>query len=753
MKVTPINIAEAVIEPFWNSDLYSLDSFNITADDALGFRIYPGWCSLPYEWAGRAPDGHIFTMEKDYVSRSQDGLSIAGYDTLILSAMAPEHAVVSLSAVTESGTFTFESEPFGLYKRELPLKLEGSYLKSIRITLSYHGDGSMGWFNWLGLASSALLPVYLNKFEHFDADWEGLLLPPDTDVSFKPRYGIFFDSDDLLAMRKRYSDALNKGARSPFVPVGYANFYTPERFIKEFVNFWDDTRYCRERDTGKELIRYGVKAAMLGVLEQDKEMLRLAARYAMSILQCDNWDDGMICRFPVGAWEHRCFVQSLCLYDLVFIYDLAWEYFTKPGKELLFRRIVEEGLAAIDYTTFKHEYIFSMNQLIWFSHGRMAAYALISKEFPRTKDYMRIAYNEIVENLEKSVLPDGGYVEGPTYFNCVGNNGGQALHAYARAEGMDISTLIPQNVKNSASFADVLASTDETFDMIPICDARPTISHEHLSFMAYILPDSRWCDIFVKAVRNAGGMPETYFGLYAQDKIPAPTGSFKPFVMLPDMKVAASEREYDGKRVKLFFMGNRAGAGHTHEDKGSFVLEFAGHTFACDPGTCDYSSPYSILYKYCDRHNMLVPNARVGRAAPDSPCDQDIMPEGHGDEQQCSLFLPAGLAFPHHYKYWNRTIESPAPNQFTISDDYELLPDCGCDGVSFYWNTTLPVKREGNTFIITAPTGEAIVTVPEGLTAELETLDLFGGGKQMRIAVLNTANAAKMSIRVELRTL
>ena len=48
----------------------------------------------------------------------------------------------------------------------------------------------------------------------------------------------------------------------------------------------------------------------------------------------------------------------------------------------------------------------------------------------------------------------------------------------------------------------------------------------------------------------------------------------------------------------------KAGAGHNHEDKGSFVLEFAGETFAMDPGTCDYSNPLAEILSHCERHNM-----------------------------------------------------------------------------------------------------------------------------------------------------
>jgi hypothetical protein len=41
------------------------------------------------------------------------------------------------------------------------------------------------------------------------------------------------------------------------------------------------------------------------------------------------------------------------------------------------------------------------------------------------------------------------------------------------------------------------------------------------------------------------------------------------------MGLTASTRQFNGNTVKLLVMANVAGASHNHEDKGSFVLEFA----------------------------------------------------------------------------------------------------------------------------------------------------------------------------------
>ena len=72
---------------------------------------------------------------------------------------------------------------------------------------------------------------------------------------------------------------------------------------------------------------------------------------------CGNWDDGFICRFPGGPFDHRCFVQSLCACEMAGILDLADECFTDVGRDFLLRRLAEEAIDAIQFNTWKYDYI------------------------------------------------------------------------------------------------------------------------------------------------------------------------------------------------------------------------------------------------------------------------------------------------------------------------------------------------------------------------------------------------------------
>lgn len=750
MQMIPINCAETVFEPFWDPELRELDQWDIQLNKNTGTSIDKNWwCSVNFEWQNSQDGDLVLVMQRQY----GEGLEISRYDRLILSAVLPEGCSVKLDTDTDGGPCSMESNPFGQEKREIFLELpKCNQLYSLKISVvAVQSASGMGWFNWVGLQDSQHLEDHFRQFRQYDSEWQGSLNPLGTPLSFVPHYGIFLSPAELEKMRDFYNERLREGASNPFrLGTDGEILHDPEACIKDYVNT-SDNRYCRERDYGYILLQNGMNFAILGLLEKNAEYLRLAARYAMSLLACTNWDEGFICDFPAGSWEHRCFMRANCCYELVFIYDAAWEYFTPAARTRVFRRIAEEGLSLINYTTWRHEYIFHNNQLSLFSKGRMAAYSLLSKEWPRVEGYMEIAYEELIENLNSIILPDGGFVEGPAYFAAVVESAGKALDLYARAKGTKLQEIVPERLLESFRFVDALESTDVQQDMIPICDARPdVISQSALAFWSLLLPESRWPKVFDKSVARNGGLANDFFALLVQSMQLPCLAKEQAFVSLKEMKLVASRRDLNGKPVKLTVMGNPAGAGHTHEDKGSFVLEYAGQTFAMDPGSCVYGSIYSMIYKHCQRHNMLVPAGRAERVFAQSPCMQDIVINASGDEQSFHAEINAGHAFPEFYRSWKRTIVSDSPDEIRVIDEYALKEETGCNRVEFLWNTTLPVENLGDRVRIQGENGKVELVVPENCCCEIRTLPLFGGEKQSQIAIVQEGLQGILSIQIHL---
>ena len=178
-----------------------------------------------------------------------------------------------------------------------------------------------------------------------------------------------------------------------------------------------------------------------------------------------------------------------------------------------------------------------------------------------------------------------------------------AVH-YARARGKDFAAIIPDSMRRTAPFAEALSSTDSGADVIPIRDGRPQMEQEAVALMASLLPQSQWVSSFHKSLARSGGLAETVLAWQLSKSVPAQDPQRKPFVFLPIMGVMSSVRKLGADEVKLFIVGNKAGAGHTHEDKRSFVLEFAGETLALDPGACDCANLLSFTQTIQDSDDM-----------------------------------------------------------------------------------------------------------------------------------------------------
>ncbi len=735
MQVKPINEAEAIIDPFWDPVLSELSSWSIESGAKHGLAVRQNWCWVSFEWARRPDAGPAFRMRRIF------GVDCGDYDRLVLSVMAPENAVVRIIADTDRGLLRLDAQPAGIMKKELALDLKGAMrLEAVTIEVEAGSDGiAQGWFNWLGLQHSGRLEHMLKTRTSWDTLWDKYLKDESFIPRFTPSYGLMLNTKELDALRRRHEVLVHEGKASPFIAAAAAaQAAHPEMMIHDFVNFWGDSRYNRERDHGKFIFNHGLNAAVAGHLLRDKNLLRLAARYAMTIGMCKNWDDGFLCRFPGGIFEHRCFVQSLCAYEVAGILDLAGECFTDLGRDFLLRRLAEEAIGAIQYNTWKYDYIFDCNQLAWFTPGRMLALGVLNCEWKHVRPYLDIAYHELCESLERTILSDGGYVEGPDYFRCVGRDAGLGFYYYSRSTGRSMAELVPATMKRCGDFGELVASEDGAQDVIPFCDALPLHDLISQAIMATVSPTSAWARMLRTTIARNNGLPvNAVFGPVhppamadnaiawglADHLVSAPSEPL-PFVSLPDMGPLASHRKLGGHWVKLFIQGNKAGAGHTHEDKGSFVLEFAGDTFAMDPGKCDYGHPLAYVLKHCERHNMLVPYGLSMRTAPQCPLMHDVKPRGVGDAISFHAEIDTSPGWETYYRYWHRKWDSPTPNIMTVTDDYELAAG---DGVEFYWQTRLPVSLAGSTAVIIGQQGRVEVEAPEGCTWRVDELPLLAG--------------------------
>jgi hypothetical protein len=733
-RPVPINMAEAIIEPFWSPDLSGFAQWTVRPGLEHGLKIKQNWSAVDFEWASKPTQGPALHMSRAF------NIDSRGYDRLLVRLTAPKQSVLHILAITELGRHSYTSKPESENGTEHVLELQGARLIKIltlEIRAQAEGPGT-GWLRWIGLQNSEQLARYHARWDYSQMQWDAHIKDARQISSFKPRYGIFLNDEELAGFRAQHQEAIKTEGQSRYTQeVLAARACNPEEGVHEFVNSGGAKRsHSRVRDQFQAPLSGSPDLAIAGLVLQDAEALRMAARYALCLALSEHWDTGFMSHLPGSPWEDRAFRRSYTAEDIAMILDLAGAAFTDTGRNYLMRRLAEEGVGPINYVAWRHEYIFHCNQLAYFNTGRMYAYLVLEQAWPRVKPYTDLAYKDAVNNLGNVIQADGGSLEGPGYFNPIARENYKAIKYYARSRNQVLSELIPKVLKMTAQYAAVVSSTTAD-DVIPVCDSGAYFRSDTLSVLTQLMPQSHWTSMYNKLLLREGKPP------LAQTGPPLPA-----YIALPDTGYLASHRSWQGQPVKLLIMGHKAGADHTHEDKGSFVLEFAGQTFALDLGICDYDDPIHAVYKHCQRHNMLVPVGLPERAHPQRPLPVDVKPTGHGDETVFHARIDATPGWGAYYRKWHRSWDSPSPDTLIIRDEYALAQG---KAVAFYWQTRLPVQQQGQSVLIEGKAGKAIIEVPSDCTIHIDRLALAEGQAHHRIAIYKTGAQGILELRIHLR--
>lgn len=728
MRLTPINSAEAVFAPFFDERLGELAGWTADAPGALGHKLTQSWAFVIINWERPAADGLVLRLRRRF-----DALDCSAYDRVLITINLPEDSVISIAAETDAGPRFRTGTPCGATRHEEWLALDGAKrINALTVKVrNPHAAAGSGWLLWFGLQSTARLPFHLAQWQGYDEQWDKYLQPPDFEPTFEPTYGLMINAGELAAVRRDFANS--EVTRELRVVAGMARQVRPESLIRENINFWNFTGFRRERDMGGTLtMHHGPFAAQAGVLWKDKALCRLAARFAMSLVHCDHWEDVFFAFMRGSNWDQRGFVQSIGVIDCAIILDLCGEWFTPLGRDLVLRRIATEGHGAMCHASWWWEYMYHTNQIAWITPARIYGLLILEQTMParhenyplptasRVAPHTDIAWANLQDNLSKAMLPDGGYVEGASYFTWVARQAAFSALLYGRGRGQDARQLVPPQLFRTDRLAEMLYSTDEGQDVLLTGDAACAVG-EGLAFLAWLMPASHWVTIYRKSLRRAGAAT-MLMALRLDREIPATGPVLAPFLEMADLGYMASVRRLGPEWVKLFVLGNKAGGDHQHEDKGSFILECAGDSFAFDFGVMDYANPVTDLLKQCQRHTMLTPWSDDERPKPKNPIHADVKPHGSGDAARFHATMDATPGWEGWFKQWHRTWDSPQPGTLIVTDDWAVERG---HGAIFHWTTRLPIRLEGRRAIIQGRRARAELLLPDGVEATVEVLPLM----------------------------
>jgi len=726
MRLIPINTAEAIFEPFFDGNINDLAHWTIDAPGAAGISHVQSWAFVIVSWTRPAPDGLVLRLHRRF-----ENLDCSRYDRLLACLNLPEESVITISAETDAGPLRRTGEPIGATRREEWLPLDGAkriLALTIEVRHPVQATGS-GWLLWLGLHHTGRLVDHLAQWDGYDEKWDKYLQPPEFEPTFKSSYELMISHDELETVRQQFATdtAITRELRAV---ADIALRMRPESLIGENMNFWDTNMLRRERDIGKMISIHGSNAAQAGLLWKDKTLCRLAARFALSIACCEHWEGIFFAHMQGSSWDQRGFIASIATWDCALVLDLCGEWFTPVGRELILRRLASEAHGSMCQASWWWEYMYYTNQMAWISPSRIYGLLVLEKTMPARSDphplppsrvapHTDLAWDNLQENLSHALLPDGGYLEGPMYFTWTARQAAIGSHLYTRARGKSVRDLVSPALLKTHRFAEMLLSTDDHRDMIAICDAS-FVSGEGVAFLAWLMPDSHWVTIYRKQLKRAGSAPLLLALRYASE-VPEHGPELSPFLDMPDNGLMCSVRKLGGEYVKLFLMGNLAGGGHQHEDKGSFILECAGDSFTFDFGVVDYANPVTDLLKQAQRHNMLTPWCETERLKPQKPMLVDVKPRGHGDATSFHATMDLAAGWNGWYEKWQRVWESPSPDIVVITDEWTVNRG---EGVIFHWTTPLPMCIEGDHVVIEGRRAFARLRIPAGVEAEIEQLPL-----------------------------
>lgn len=736
LAVQPINVAEALIEPFYEGHLSGFESWDIDVCEACDISIRETFITgTQINWQRGTDERPVVRMSRAFdVPLGNLG---ARYDRLLLHASLPTGSRLRLIADTDAGPRVLEREALEGLNREYTLDLEEAQ-RITGITLEIHADRdapAAARLGWLGLQNTDRMDELMAYFHRFDERWQGYLQHPRHRPEFEPHLGVFITSDELAALRERHAAYVAEHGESPLADLReWVMSVTPEETIRQYAG--GPGRFGRDRGISQRgLSQRMAEGAVAALILEDAELLRRTARYAMSVAMIEHWDQSHFSTVPGSVHDHRAFFHSKITEGLSIILDAAGELMTPHARKYLLRRIANDGVHWITYNAWRYEYIHRMNQLAWFSDGWMAGYAVMAPEMPRVVPYADLAYQSLADSMSGVILPDGGYEEGPAYFATVVGHGGEGLYYYSRLKDQSLQEVTPEALQETADFAEVIRSTDRDQDFIPFADSWKRFQKNAGAFMAALLPDSAWVSIYRKSSPRDGSFPTAPMAMALEPLIPETGPEPRPFVQLGTMGLTSSTRKLGGHWVKLLLVSNKDKASHNHEDKGSFVLEFAGQTFAADGAQVGYNNPQAELMKHAQRHNMLLPIGLERRPAPTS--DVGVMPDAEGDETSFSATMDMSPRWPGIYDKWVRTFASPRPDRLIVTDEYALAddgPGAAGTGAAFRWTTFLPVTVGEDRVTITGDEGVVHLDIPDGCTVGMLELDMPDGEPQRVIA-------------------
>lgn len=713
MVIVPINEAEAIIEPFWDSGSSEHPGDKIDRLAAYEKRLAPGVKGrIRSNWfyaevgIDRAPAGEASTDEAAASIRRECALDVGRYDLFRVHVSMPHWMALRVRAgVDGAERVLIDWAPGADTNAEIDGTIGGHRIDWFEISFTLlEPRPATAELRWLGLADESRQKEMDSRTSPYGPEWPGFLREP-TSERIEPSLGLFLDSSEAAELRDTVRDGplaalfaqLRRKARAHLEIV-------PEREIGRYVPF--PHRMCRPKDMRRtNLAEPMEELALVGLVDRDPELLRHAARMAISIAHCETWSESVLGDFPGATWHHRSFTEERYARATALVLDWAGSVLTPHAAQVIRDAIVMKALPRIESDFKRMEYIRSMNQGIVFSAGRVVGALALVRDHPRYGRLVDEAETDLLEMLDAYVLPDGGTLEGMAYWAYTFVTAMPLLYALARHRKTPFEEYVPESIRRTGEYALSMHSSELPGPFyLPVNDAHqgrrlfPSLAAAFCRLERG--SESRWAPLYHALLADPESpidLPLFFFH---------PAASVAPFAgaIPPGASILKETGQAQVRRphrdpalgtVLFHLVSGPTDSGHYHEDKGSFILEAAGEALAIDRGVTDYDHPEVSRILYASRHNLVYPEPREGEfhrqpgGARGARLEARYEPEAPGG----GLFLAASRNDeawePGLFRRNVRRLVSPAADVYLVDDEIELA---SAAPVSFLVNTLQQVR-------------------------------------------------------------
>lgn len=676
IRVSP---AEAIVDPFYESQFSCLDRYTFSGFLRDRCTWSQSWHFLNLRFDTEAGDGLLGRVSRRCridasgfdAFRMRLSLSVTVRVTVDLDVDGVEQRVIDASG---AGEF-----------RELSGAFRGRKIEGI--TLEFHAlaaGRAVGMVEWTMLESAEGLRALEKTRPSYDPAWRGYLRETVEPEEIRPTVGIYFGGEELEALRRKASSPLYAPVMSTLrsTAARYLSL-TPERYIGDVARYLYPFTRDRIYYVGDvpELFVGATACALVGLIDRNEGALRMAARIALSQAFCGSWD-AWIDTIPETTWEDRGFPNFIIGVGCAMALDWAGCMLTEQGREVVVKALADKALPRIQQSLMKHDYMWFSNQGVWDLYGHIVCSVAIASRWPHgdmVLDRIMEILNAIVDQY---IAEDGGAFEGAAYQLHTMAFAMLAAEAFGRRRGRPAAEVACAKLRKSVSYLLTLASEgSHPGSALPFADGgrvgSPIAAHcvalllkltgarELEPLLSLLLPKAA-PDVSMRVDNPA----LLIFGPEGLATGPVVTPRFR---ILEDSCLLTSSRPTPKGNVRVVLAGcQEKDAGHSHEDRGSIIVEAFGRSVLCEVGMIDYEIPEHVLLKDARYHCVACPGPLDALPRQVLPTPGKILPVGTGDDVRLQAEVDLAPAWGELVRAASRRIESDSPEVLTLVDSFAL---------------------------------------------------------------------------------